>query len=169
MRTRRMHAATSGVWVAMGLACAALTPTAVEPLRLTQVRDQGDPQRRASVRLVLDGLAADASGQSERANGRYDYALQLDPTNPYVYLAVGRHRAVGTDPVSALAFIDRAEALLRAEGAYSPRVEAHLVGLRGAVWYSSGQVEAGARALERARELAPDVWRDGELSADELR
>lgn len=146
----------------------AAQPT-VAPLRISELVEVGDAQRRASLRLVVEGLEADATGNRDRARGRYDAALKLDPTNPYAYLAVARMRAEGGAPRSALSFVARAEALLRAEGALSPRVEPHLSGLRAAGLFDGGDEIGAAEALARARALAPDVWRDAHLSAEELR
>lgn len=119
--------------------------------------------------MVLKGLEADASNQSQRALGTYEEALRVDPTNPYAYLAIARHHAEGTDPEWALSFLDKADALLRAEGPLSPRVEPHLIGLRGQALFASGQVDAGVPYLERAWDMAPEIWTDGRLSASELR
>jgi len=119
--------------------------------------------------MILRGLDADELQQPQRALGRYDEALRVDPTNPYAYLAIARHHAEGPDPEWALSFLDKAEALLRAEGPLSPRVELHLIGLRGQALYASGQVDAGIAYLERAWAMAPDVWTDGRLSPSELR
>jgi tetratricopeptide (TPR) repeat protein len=118
--------------------------------------------------MVLRGLEADASQQPQRALGSYEEALRVDPTNPYAYLAIARHHAEGDDPEWALSFLDQAEVLLRSEGRFYSRVEPHLIGLRGQVLYGSGQVDAGLPHLQRAWELAPDVWTDGQLSASEL-
>ena len=68
----------------------------------------------------------------------------------------------------AMPFLDKADALLRAEGLLDDRVEPHLIGLRGQVLYTSGQLASGLPQLERAWELAPEVWADGRLSAAEL-
>ncbi len=119
--------------------------------------------------MILKGLEADASNQSQRALGTYEEALRVDPTNPYAYLAIARHHAEGEDPEWALSFLDKAEALLQAEGRLSPRVEPHLIGLRGQALYGSGYPDAGISYLERAWDMAPDVWIDGRLSASELR
>ena len=119
--------------------------------------------------MILKGLEADESQQSQRALGSYEEALRVDSTNPYAYLAIARHHAEGPDPEWALSFIDKADALLRAEGRLSPRVEPHLIGLRGQALYASGQVAAGIPYLERAWEMAPNIWTDGRLSASELR
>lgn len=144
-------------------------PRTVEALRVSEVVSEGDAQRRASNRLLLRGLDADAAGQRERALGIYEEALRVDATNPYVYLAIARYHAEGPDPSRAFSFLDKAHSLLEAEGGVSPRVEPHLVGLRGEALYASGDVDAGLPLLEQAWDAAPDVWADGRLTAAELR
>ena len=161
------------LWLGPGLGCALpggwdLRRGSV-PFRISEVVDQGDAARRASLRLVIDGLDADAAGLADRARGGYERAIQVDPTNPYAYLAIARHHVDGTDPSRALPFLDQAEALFRAQGEISPRVEAHLTGLRGEAFYVSGQIAEGVSLLERARESGSRVWEDGHLSATELR
>lgn len=140
-----------------------------DPVRISELVAVGDPARRASLRIVLNGLDADMASNSDRALGTYEEALRVDPTNPYAYLAIARHHAGSSDPEWALSFLDKADALFRAEGGPSPRVEPHLVGLRGQALYASGQVDAGLPYLEQAWALAPEVWTDGQLSAAELR
>jgi tetratricopeptide (TPR) repeat protein len=140
-----------------------------EPVRVSEEVDVGDPARRASLRLVLAGLDADVDGNLQRALGSYERAIQVDPTNPFAYLAIARHHAESHDPTWALSFLDKAEALFRAQGGISPRVAPLLLGLRGQALYASGDIDAGANLLQRAWERAPDVWEDGRLSADELR
>ena len=139
-----------------------------DSFRLSEVVDQGDPARRASVRLVLDGLAADTTGGSTLALGRYERAIQVDPGNPYAYLALARYHADGVDPGRAMPFLDKAEALLRAERSLDPRVEAHVLGLRGSILWSQGRSDEAEEMLARARELAPTSWGDGRLDPDEL-
>lgn len=138
------------------------------PLRVSEVADAGDAARRASQRLVLDGLDADERGDVERARGSYDRALQVDPTNPYAYLALARHRVEGTTPQDALPFLDQTESLLGVEGGIPPRLEAHLAGLRGEALYATGRVREAIPLLEKARKLAPSVWSDGHLAPEEL-
>ncbi len=138
-------------------------------LRVTEAQDEGDAARRASIRLVLDGLDAEVGGQADRAEISYERAIQVDPTNPFAYLALARHHAEGTDPERALAFLDQASALFEAQGENSHRVRVHLIGLRGEAQYSAGRIAEGDALLEQARNLAPYVWSDGHLSAEELR
>jgi len=140
-----------------------------EGLHLSELSGQGDAARRASLRLVLEGLDADAAGNPDRALGLYEQALRVDSVNPYVYLAMARHFAEGENPDRALRFLDQSESLLAAEGETGPRVEADLVGIRGVVYAADGRSEEAAPLLERARRLAPRTWSDGRLSAEELR
>ena len=141
----------------------------VAPIRLTSVASSGDAARRASTRLALEGLDADASAQPALAADRYARALQVDPTNPWVYLALARHRIDEDRPVDALAALDQAESRLRAEGALAPGVEIDLIGLRGSALVASGNADRGATLLGEAAQGAPDVWGDGHLDASELR
>jgi tetratricopeptide (TPR) repeat protein len=140
-----------------------------ESFHLSELASEGDPAFRASLRIVLDGLDADLAGDPDLALVQYERSLQVDPTNPYAYLALARHRVEGEDPASALPFLDKARALLRAQGALTPGVEAHLDGLRGAALLASRRRAEAVPLLERARELSPDAWSDGRLDADELR
>jgi hypothetical protein len=140
-----------------------------ESFHLSDVASEGDPAFRASMRIVLDGLDADLAGDPDLALVRYERSLQVDPTNPYAYLALARHRVEGEDPASALPFLDKSRALLRAQGALTPGVEAHLDGLRGAALLASRRRSEAVPLLERARSLAPGAWSDGRLDADELR
>jgi len=141
----------------------------VRPLRITNVAEDGDAARRASVRLVDDGLVADADGDEARAQARYERALQVDASNPYAYLAIARHYVETQDPQRALQFLDRADALFRMQGTPPPGVQVHLLGLRGGALYDSGDISAGVELLDRARELSPAVWGDGALHPNELR
>ena len=129
----------------------------------------GDPARRASNRLLLDGLDRDAEARPELALGLYQRALQVDPTNPYAFLVLARHHAEGLAPERAFSFLDKSDALLGREPAVPPGVEAHLAGLRGAALHAAGRRAEAAPLLERARRLAPGAWSDGHLSARELR
>jgi tetratricopeptide (TPR) repeat protein len=117
----------------------------------------------------MEGLDADANGDAARARSRYERALQIDASNPWVYLALARHYVEAGDAGAALAHLDRAEALLDAQGEPSPGARAHLDGLRGAALELEGDHAAARPLLESAARSAPDVWGDGELSASELR
>jgi Flp pilus assembly protein TadD len=140
-----------------------------EPLRLHEVADAGDPVRRASQRLVLQGLASDASGDTRIARTSYERALQVDANNPFAYLALARWSVEDGDGERALEYLDQAELLLGAEDLLSPRVEPHLAGLRGAALRGRGSERTSRELLARASALAPGVWDDGNLSAEELR
>jgi hypothetical protein len=153
--------------VALALGCAgAKRPGRVEALRLSQVSWQGDAARRASLRLCSEGLRADAARLSVPARSQYERAIQIDPTNPWAYLVLARHELAAGYADRALENLRQAETLLVGEGGLAPGVEPHLQGLRGAALRASGR--GGARELERAARLAPDVWGDGRLDADEL-
>ena len=153
--------------------CAAGAPSIFspqpEPLRLHEIADQGDAARRASQRLVLQGLASDAKGDARVGRTNYERALQVDANNPFAYLALARQAVEGGDGALALEYLEQAELLLDAEDLRSPRVEPHLAGLRGAALRERGDTRGASELLAHASELAPSVWDDGELSADELR
>lgn len=160
-------------WVLLTTACAPFAGTRrVEPperaFRISEAALDGDPIRRASVRLVLEGLEADTAGGSTTALARYERAVQIDPGDPYAYLALARFHADGLDPRRAEPFLDKAESLLRAEGRDAPRVLAHVIGLRGLIRWNLGRRAEAEPLLEQAREIAPTVWEDGYLAADEL-
>lgn len=152
--------------------CAGVAPRlAPRPsLRISQLVDAGDAVRRASTRLLVEGLRADAAGDAPRAKGQYERAIAIDPTNPYAYLVYARFELDRRQVAQARRFLDRARSLVEAErdAEPAPGVEAHLVGLRGAIERaSSGGTDAGAW-LDRARELDPRAWSDGQLDAAEL-
>jgi len=147
----------------------ALPPSGVVPVRISSVASAGDPARRASTRLALEGVDADAAAQPAVAADRYARALQVDPTNPWVYLALARHRLDEGRPSEALAALDQAEARLRVEGALAPGVEVDVIGLRGSAFVASGNADRGAALLREAAQSAPDIWGDGHLDAAELR
>jgi tetratricopeptide (TPR) repeat protein len=118
---------------------------------------------------VLQGLASDVDGNARLARRSYERALQVDANNPFAYLALARQAIEVGDGPSALEYLDQAELLLEAENLRSPGVEPHLAGLRGAALHVRGDARAASELLAHASELAPSVWGDGELSADELR
>jgi tetratricopeptide (TPR) repeat protein len=142
---------------------------AVEPLRVHEIAGEGDAARRASQRLVLQGLSYDASGRVRLARTSYERALQVDANNPFAYLALARQSVEGGDGATALEYLEQAELLLAAEDLRSPGVEPHLAGLRGAALRERGDERSASELLARASDLAPSVWEDGQLSADELR
>lgn len=141
---------------------------AEQPLRLSELDGGGDPTRRASLRLCVEGLDAELGGRVDSAGVYYERAIQVDATNPYAYLALARYQLDDEgDPDAALGYIDRAEQLLESEQANSPGVEVHIQGLRGAALEASGR--DGSAQLEFAARSSPSVWGDGRLSAAELR
>jgi hypothetical protein len=143
-------------------------------LRISEVVGKGDPMRRASTRLVLQGLAA---ADPQRGPSHFERAIKIDATNPYAYLALAAFEVQWGNAERGRQALDQAELLLESQQLASPRVVPHLVGLRGRADLRSGsQARAvttgaaqGEALLERARRLAPDVWGDGWLSAAELR
>jgi tetratricopeptide (TPR) repeat protein len=134
-------------------------------LRISELPPAEDPARRASTRLVAEGLATDG----RRAQGLYDRALQVDSSNPYAYLALARHHVEAGESERALDTLRRAEDLFRAYDLWSPRAEVHVVGLRGAALLELGRDAEAARFLGFAARRDPAAWRDGYLSASELR
>ncbi len=140
-----------------------------EPMRVSSLTAEGDAARRASLRLVVEGLDADIAGEPSRAHARYQRALNVDINNPWAYLAIARHHVEAGDPTRALQFLDRAESLLRMQGELADEVAVHLDGLRGGALYDAADHEGGAPLLDRARERAPRIWGDGALQAEELR
>lgn len=143
----------------------ALRPSSGEPLRLSNVAGSGDAARRASQRIVLSGLDADQAGRPAEASSLYERALQVDPTNPYAWLALARQEVFEGDPERGLAHLDKAQSLLASD----PAAAAHLAGIRGAGLRAVGQGEMAEPFLLEARESAPTIWADGQLDAAELR
>jgi len=151
------------------------TPVRGGPLRISEVVGEGDPTRRASTRLVVNGLAA---ADPQRALSHYERAIKIDATNPYAYLALASYECQWGDVERGLQSLSQAELLLESERRNSPRVALHLAGLRGRaqmrrsddrrVPIGRSRVSEGQSLLERARLLAPEVWGDGWLTAREL-
>ncbi len=170
-RTAATRALVFALATAFALGCASFGSLRLSPdsLRLSEVADAGDPERRSSMQLVLQGLGDDADMQSARALSSYENALRVDPSNPYAYLALARHYVYGPDPERALPYLDKCRTLLHAQGAWSPRVEAHVEGVRGAALVASGRPREGRAHLERARALDSWAWGDEYLAASELR
>jgi len=136
-------------------------------LRVSDALLEGDATRRASLRLVLQGLDEDDGGRAATARSSYERAIQIDPTNPYAYLALARHEVDAERWNRALEALDQAELLFGSDAA--PGVEAHIAGLRGAARLGRGYGDDAEVLLDRATRIAPEVWADGRLSADELR
>jgi tetratricopeptide (TPR) repeat protein len=152
----------------LALACAAGISASRAP-RVSEIAAEGDDQLRASQRLVIEGLDADERGDSERARSRYERALQIDASNPWVYLALARHYVEVEEPGRALSHLDRAEALLDAQGGGAPGARIHCDGLRGAALALEGDRSSAQPLLDSAARGAPGVWGDGVLTASELR
>lgn len=152
------------VWTA-GCQVPVATTLPGEPLHVSRVAGEGDAARRASLRLVLSGLDADEAGRSAEASSLYERALQVDPTNPYAWLALARQEVFEGDPDRGLANLDKAEALLASDDAAA----AHLAGIRAAGLRAVGQPGLAEPFMREARERAPAAWADGKLDAAELR
>lgn len=158
------------VHTVLATSCAGLREAErVDALHVSNLTHIGDSQRRASLRLVVVGLEADAAGQSERALATYERAIQVDATNPYAYLALARHWIEAGYPERGVVFVDQAEVLLDASGESTLGAQVHLDGLRGRAAALGGRSDAGVALLQRAAERTPEIWGDGILSADELR
>lgn len=166
---RRACRTLLAVCVTWTLACAGLQGSGARALRLADVADEGDATQRASTDLVLDGLDADARGEAARALSQYERAVRVDSGNPYAYLALARHHVEQRQPRSALAYLDRAQILFESLELDSPRVEVHLVGLRGRALQLQGRTQEAEVLLAEAARRAPAVWGDGRLDAEELR
>lgn len=146
-----------------------LAPESVEPIRLSHLIHIGGSERRASLRLIVNGLEADAAGRGERALAMYERAVQLDGANPYVYVALARYWIEAGEPARGLVLVDQAALLLESGGESTLGVRVHLMGLRGRAVTLGSSPENGATLLLHAAELAPKIWGDGILTADELR
>jgi tetratricopeptide (TPR) repeat protein len=138
-------------------------------LRITEIDQLGDARRQASMRLVVEGLDAEIASTPQRALSRYQRAIQIDPGNPFAYLALARYYAAIADPERALEHLERTQSLLDPDGALYRSAEPHLRGLRGWALAEAGRSADAGPLLAEARRLAPSVWRDGRLDASELR
>jgi len=170
-RARILVAAFLAAWVAPGCARVLPGPAAApadEALTLGDVLDEGDERRRASTHLVREGVAADASGEPDRALDRYRMALRVDPSNPWAYLALARHELEQGEADRALATVERSRSLLAREDASSRRAETQMLGLRGAALAALGRTDEARPLLAEARARAPGIWADGRLDAQEL-
>jgi tetratricopeptide (TPR) repeat protein len=121
------------------------------------------------MRLVVEGLDAEIASAPQRALSRYQRAIQIDPGNPFAYLALARYYAAIADSERALEHLDRAQSLLDPDGDLYWRTEPHLRGLRGWALAGKGWSADAEPLLAEARRLAPSVWGDGRLDASELR
>jgi tetratricopeptide (TPR) repeat protein len=155
--------------IAFALACVGPNGGAREADRIEDVADRGDAQRRASTRLVLDGLDADASGDARLAQSRYERAIQIDASNPYAYLALARHYVEQQDPDRALVYLDHAGSLFESIDDDTPGAQTHLIGLRGAALRLAGRSQEADPLLREAARRSPALWSDGRLDAGELR
>jgi len=138
-------------------------------LRISDVERMGDARTQASTGLVVEGLDAEIASAPQRALSRYASAIRMDPNNPLVYLALARYYADVADSERALENLDRTRSLLDPEGDLYAGAVPHLLGLRGWVFEESGDSAAADPLLDEARQLAPAVWADGRLDANELR
>ena len=143
-------------------------PDPVKPYKATDFVDQGDPARKASMRLVLQGLESDERHAYPAARAAYERSIQVDATNPWAYLALARYYVQQGDVSRVNSLLDQAAALFEAQGLREPGVGVHLLGLRGSAFVLEGRSADATLYLERAQELAPDVWGDGQLEAGEL-
>jgi tetratricopeptide (TPR) repeat protein len=157
-------------WLALVGGCAAPNRTLRgAALRISEIEQLGDARRRASMRLVVEGLDAEIASMPQRALSRYQRAIQSDSGNPFVYLALARYYTEIVDPERALEHLDRAQSLLDPDGALYRGAEPHLRGLRGRALAEMGRSADAQQLLAQARRLAPAVWGDGRLDASELR
>lgn len=140
----------------------------VEPYRVSDFLERGDPTRRASLRLVVQGLVADRGRNFASARARYERAIQVDATNPWAYLALARYYLEQGDAQRVGALLDQSAALFEAEGLRESRAGVLLIGLRGGAFALLGREADATLYLERAQSLAPGVWGDGRLEAGEL-
>jgi tetratricopeptide (TPR) repeat protein len=157
-------------WIALAGGCAGPTRALRgAALRIAEIDHLGDARRQASMRLVVEGLDAEIASAPQRALGRYERAIQIDPGNPFAYLALTRYYAAIADSERALEHLDRAQSLLVPYPAFYRSAEPHLWGLRGWAFEEAGRLMEAGSFLAEARALAPSVWDDGRLDASELR
>jgi len=138
-------------------------------LRISELDDVGDARHQASMRLVMEGLDAEIGSNPQRALSRYEGAIKIDPSNPFVYLTLARYYAAIDDPERALEHLDRAQSLIDPTTTIYRSVEPHLLGLRGWALANAGRSADAGPPLAEARRRAPSVWGDGRLDARELR
>ena len=138
-----------------------------EALRVSTWAERGDARRRASTRLVLEGLDIGGWGREDQAMAHFGRAIQIDPSNPLAYLAMARQETFHGDPRRALEYLDKARATFgrSAEGMLATP---HLRGLQGVSLLALGRTREAEPLLEQARAMAR-VWSDDRLDAAELR
>lgn len=167
---RHLFAATTAVLCLATAGCAlsgAAPPRAGGPaLRVSEWVERGDAQRRASTRMVLQGLDVSEYGREAEAVAGFERAIQVDPSNPLAYLAYARHEVFHGDPRRALAFLDKAEATF-GRSAQGMGAEPHLLGIRGVAMKRLRRAGGDALVDDARREAT--VWSDGRLDAAELR
>ncbi len=144
-------------------------PVPEPPLTASASLGHYDARRDGSLRLVIEGLDADAAGEPSRALASYQRAVRLDATNPIAFLALARHHVASGDPEEASAFLDQARGLFESEGVMGPSVDVWGVGLRAWIDRAEGRDAEADSRFDTARELSPEIWRDELLSAEELR
>ncbi len=145
------------------------TPVPEPPLTASASLGHYDAHRDGSLRLVIEGLDADAAGEPSRALASYQRAVRLDATNPIAFLALARHHVASGNPEEASAFLDQARALFESEGVMGSSVDVWGVGLRAWIDRAEGRDAEADSRFDAARELSPEIWRDELLSAEELR
>jgi tetratricopeptide (TPR) repeat protein len=152
-------------------ACAGLklSGPSEQPLTTSAALGQTDSTRDASLRLVIAGLDEDTAGRPGRALASYQRAVRVDPTNPFAYLALARHHLEAGSVDEASAFLDQARSLFESQQRLGPSVDVWGIGLRAGIDRAESRDELADARFEMARELAPEIWGDGWLSAAELR
>jgi tetratricopeptide (TPR) repeat protein len=140
-----------------------------QPLTTSAALGQTDLTRDASLRLVIAGLDEDTAGRPGRALASYQRAVRVDPTNPFAYLALARHHLEAGSVDEASAFLDQARSLFESQQHLGPSVDVWGIGLRAGIDRAELRDELADSRFERARVLAPEIWRDEQLSAAELR
>jgi tetratricopeptide (TPR) repeat protein len=144
-------------------------PAPEPPLTASAALGRYDARRDGSLRLVIEGLAADSAGDPSRALASYQRAVRLDATNPLAFLALARHHVATGNPEEASAFLDQARALFESEGELGSSVDVWDVGLRAWIDRAQGREDEADSRFDAARALSPEIWRDELLSAEELR
>jgi tetratricopeptide (TPR) repeat protein len=179
LAARSLASALLIAWGWVALAVAAIAPLGgcagpfvgprAEALRISELERVGTARHQASMDLVVEGLDAELGSSPQRARGRYERAIQIDPSNAFAYLALSRYYAALGDSGRALQHLERAESLLDPGAPVYRSVEPHLLGLRGWALAAAGRTAQADPLLADARRLAPSVWGDGRLEASELR